>query len=76
MDVTIEYCAQGNYAPRAASLSDRINARFKVKTRLIASSGGAFEVVVDGDPIWSKKATGEFPDENHLLKKLSQRSEG
>ena len=30
--------------------------------RLIPSSGGVFEVVAGGKLIYSKKATGEFPD--------------
>lgn len=37
---------------------------------LIRSSGGVFEVAVDGKLIYSKKATGEFPDEEALLKQL------
>lgn len=38
---------------------------------LIAGGGGVFEVVVDGKLVYSKKATGEFPDEEKLLKALS-----
>lgn len=34
---------------------------------LIKSSGGVFEVRVNGELIYSKKATGRFPDENTLL---------
>jgi selenoprotein W-related protein len=37
---------------------------------LIRSSGGVFEVTVDDRLVYSKKATGEFPDEEALLKKL------
>ncbi len=32
------------------------------------SGGGCFEVTVDGRQIWSKLATGEFPDEEAMLK--------
>ncbi len=38
--------------------------------RLIESSGGVFEVVADGRPVYSKKSTGEFPDEARLLELL------
>jgi selenoprotein W-related protein len=34
---------------------------------LIESGGGVYEVVVDGRLVYSKKATGEFPDEESLL---------
>jgi len=41
------------------------------EVKLIESTGGAFEVVVDGELIYSKKSTGEFPDEQQLLKKAT-----
>jgi selT/selW/selH-like putative selenoprotein len=37
---------------------------------LIESRGGAFEVCVDGKLVYSKKKTGEFPDEAQLLAAL------
>jgi selenoprotein W-related protein len=40
------------------------------EVRLIESSGGVFEVVVDGSLVYSKKQTGEFPDEAQLLGKI------
>jgi selT/selW/selH-like putative selenoprotein len=40
------------------------------EVRLIESSGGVFEVVVDGRLAWSKKASGEFPDEARLVQRL------
>jgi len=38
--------------------------------KLIESSGGVFEVVADGILTYSKKQTGEFPDEGRLVDKL------
>lgn len=40
--------------------------------RLIESSGGVFEVVVDGTMIYSKKRTGQFPDEERLLAQIGR----
>jgi selT/selW/selH-like putative selenoprotein len=37
------------------------------EVRLIESSGGVFEVVVDGRLVYSKKKTGEFPGEARLV---------
>lgn len=37
---------------------------------LIESSGGVFEVVADGQLVYSKRQTGEFPDEASLVARL------
>ena len=40
------------------------------EVRLVASSGGVFEISVDGALVYSKKQTGNFPDEAGLVAKL------
>ncbi|MBI1801733.1 MAG: SelT/SelW/SelH family protein [Chloroflexi bacterium] len=40
---------------------------------LIASEGGVFEVLVDGELIHSKTETGRFPPAGAILEKLKQR---
>jgi selenoprotein W-related protein len=35
--------------------------------KLIPASGGCFELTADGKLLYSKLATGEFPDEEQLL---------
>jgi selenoprotein W-related protein len=40
---------------------------------LVASSGGVFEVTVDGVLLHSKRASGVFPDEQVLLGQLRER---
>jgi len=42
-----------------------------LEVELIKSSGGVFEVVIDGDLIYSKKQTGEFPDEMKIVKQVT-----
>jgi selT/selW/selH-like putative selenoprotein len=37
------------------------------KLELIPSSGGAFEVTVDGEKIYSKLETGIFPDTDEII---------
>ena len=37
------------------------------------SGGGVFEVFVDGEQIYSKAATGDFPDEADILDALMER---
>ena len=44
---------------------------FGFEVDLISSSGGVFEVVIDGELVYSKKQTGEFPDEMQIVKQVS-----
>lgn len=41
-----------------------------MNAELIESSGGVFEVTVNGRLVYSKAKTGEFPDNARLLKEL------
>lgn len=41
--------------------------RFGAEVQLIASSGGVFEIVVDGRLIFSKKKLGRFPEVGELV---------
>jgi selT/selW/selH-like putative selenoprotein len=38
--------------------------------KLIAGSGGVFEITIDGVLVYSKRSTGLFPDEEALLARL------
>jgi len=61
--ITIEYCTSWGYDKRAASLAEELRAELpNAAVELIASSGGVFEVVVDGRLVFSKKALGRFPE--------------
>jgi selenoprotein W-related protein len=42
--------------------------------RLIPSRGGVFEVVVDGDLVYSKKKTGRHADPDEILESIRHRS--
>lgn len=42
--------------------------------RLIESSGGVFEVMVDGQLIFSKRELGRFPSDDEVLSKLPKRA--
>jgi selenoprotein W-related protein len=44
--------------------------RIGASVELIRSSGGVFEVVAEGKLVHSKRATGEFPDEEALVDTL------
>ncbi|MCD6580961.1 MAG: Rdx family protein [Desulfuromusa sp.] len=53
-------------------MADKIEKLFPVKVELIPSGGGVFEIVVDKNLIYSKKATGEFPAEGTILEMLGE----
>jgi selenoprotein W-related protein len=42
-----------------------------IDTQLIKGSGGQFEVVCDGELIFSKKQLGRFPETSEILDKIS-----
>ena len=41
--------------------------------KLIPSGGGCFELSVDGELIYSKLKTGQFPDESAMLTAVGKR---
>jgi selT/selW/selH-like putative selenoprotein len=46
------------------------------EVRLIESSGGLFEVAVDGRPVFSKKASRRHAEPGEVLKAIQQLSGG
>ena len=73
MNISIEYCAQWNYLPRASSLDAELKSRFPgVETKLISSGGGVYEIILDGELIFSKKTLGRFPDDGEVVALIKQ----
>jgi selenoprotein W-related protein len=57
-------------------LTGQALAEYKQKIKdwkLVPVGGGAFELTVNGELIYSKLETGEFPDEGKILKELGKR---
>ena len=71
MNISIEYCMQWNYEPKALSLRESIQKQFGIEAKLIKSSGGVFEVTLNNSLIFSKKDLGRFPNENEVEDILS-----
>ena len=71
MKISIEYCYVWNYYPQAAGLADEIKQSIDdVTIEFIKGSGGVFEVVRDGELIFSKAKEGRFPQSPEILAKL------
>jgi selT/selW/selH-like putative selenoprotein len=66
MKISIEYCMQWNYEPKAFSLKESIQRQFGIEAELIEGSGGVFDVNFNNSLIFSKKKSGRFPNENEV----------
>ena len=67
MQISIEFCMQWNYGPRAASLAVVIEKALDIKPTLIEGGGGIYEIKVDGDLLFSKHDVGRYPTDDEIL---------
>lgn len=71
MKISIEYCMQWNYEPRALSLRDDLIDEYSTtfdefKVELVQGSGGVFEVMVNNAlTVFSKRQVGRFPKSSY-----------
>ena len=68
--ITVEFCMMWNYAPKAASLAEELFTHFRntiTSMELIPSSGGVFEISVNGENIYSKREVGKFPKADTII---------
>ncbi len=74
--VEIEYCTQCHWLLRAAWLAQELLTTFEKElggVTLVPGAGGVFEVRVNGETIWSRKAEARFPDAKELKQRLRDR---
>lgn len=70
--VTITYCTQCNWLLRSGWMAQELLSTFAEElggVTLVPGTGGIFEITLDGDRIWERKANGGFP-EIKILKQL------
>ena len=75
MNISIEYCNEWNYLPRAASLATKILEKYGNDVSglaLLPSGGGVFEIIKNDHLIYSKKQKGQFPEMDELFDLLAQ----
>jgi selenoprotein W-related protein len=61
----IEYCRQCRWLLRAAWIAQELLTTFESElgeVALVPGTGGTFEVRLDGETIWSRKAQAGFPE--------------
>ncbi len=74
MKISIEYCAMWNYLPKASSLEVELKNNFpQADISLISSGGGVFEISLNGNLIFSKKALNRFPEDGEIKKLVMSR---
>ncbi len=70
--VEMVYCTQCRWLLRAAWMAQELLSTFPEElgeVALVPATGGTFEIRVDDQVIWSRKAEGGFPE----IKELKQR---
>jgi len=74
--VEIEYCTQCRWLLRAGWTAQELLTTFPAElgeVALVPGSGGVFDVRVDGETVWSRKAEGGFPDLPELKRVVRDR---
>lgn len=72
-EVQIEYCRQCRWLLRAAWMAQELLVTFEDElggVTLRPGTGGVFQVSVEGETIWSRKAEGRFPEMKELKQRL------
>lgn len=74
MEVEIVYCTVWNYELKASSLEEEIKKVYsEASVNLVKSTGGLFEVSLDGKLIFSKKELNRFPNDGEILSILKEK---
>ncbi|MEO1993854.1 MAG: Rdx family protein [Planctomycetaceae bacterium] len=60
--------------PQASSLAAALTDEFSITAELIEGEKGVFDVVVDGDLVYSKHETGRFPENDEIVQALKARA--
>ena len=74
--VEIEYCRQCRWLLRAGWTAQELLTSFEDElggVTLMPGTGGVFEVRVDGETLWSRKAEGRFPELKEIKQRLRDR---
>ena len=74
--VEIQYCRQCRWLLRATWMAQELLTTFDEEiggVTLIPGTGGVYEVRVDGETVWSRKAEGRFPEIKELKQRLRDR---
>jgi selenoprotein W-related protein len=74
--VAITYCRQCNWLLRSAWIAQELLSTFAEdlgEVALIPTTGGAFQIEVDGEVVWERQRDGGFPDVKELKQRVRDR---
>lgn len=74
--IEIHYCTRCRWLLRAAWTAQELLTTFEDEIgelALLPGTGGLFEVRVDGEPVWSRKERGRFPELSELKQLVRDR---
>ena len=69
IDIEIKYCSKCNFLLRASWIAQELLTTFVsdiTRLALVPSSGGVFEVYLNGTLLFSRKEAGRFPESKEL----------
>ena len=72
MHISITYCVQWNYEPKASGLAAEIKNKIGVDAELIGGGGGIFDVKADDVMVFSKHKEGRFPENQEVIEALEK----
>ena len=73
MALIIEYCGMWNYLPEASGLKSALLSEFPgLEIKLVEGSHGIFEVMFNGEVVFSKDTAGRFPEELEIVETLKK----
>ena len=55
-------------------MAAELKKKYGVSAELIKGAGGVFEVTLDGDLIFSKKALGRFPEHSEVFEEIDAKT--
>jgi selenoprotein W-related protein len=76
-DVVIEYCVPCDLRATAISTASRLLKEYQHvigSLKLVTGTGGAFEVTVNDQTVFSKKETGRVPNDGEILSEFEKLS--
>jgi selenoprotein W-related protein len=76
MKIEIQYCVRCGYETEAKELQRTLHDHFGNQLSevvIVPGPGGAFEILVNGEKIYSKMETWEFPNTPLLLEQIADR---
>jgi selenoprotein W-related protein len=74
--VVITYCRQCNWLMRSAWMAQELLSTFSEElgaVTLVPSTGGQFQIEIDGALVWERKRDGGFPDVKALKQLVRDR---